>query len=309
MGRRSLALLILLAGAGPAHDIPLRAARWIAPDRDAVALLSSEPSECLRLPKEPGQALSVEIGRAAFRDPLLLGGQAARQGLSCNSCHRSGRGNPDFVFPGLSGAPGTADVTSSLMSSHRGDGVDNPKPIPDLSGPRERLRVRQGVDGFVHGLIAQEFDGADPPPRVVAGLVAYVGALAPVNCPKDASVPTTLAARLDDVRRAVRAADGALFLGDAAAARSMLSAARSMLGGLDERYAGDGLSEHRAAIRIASLALAAIPLAKPDEAHARIAAWLASEPGWTEPLGRYEARSLFNPVRLRATVSRSDPAR
>ncbi|MGF7473737.1 hypothetical protein WFJ45_23635, partial [Salmonella enterica subsp. enterica serovar Minnesota] len=73
---------------------------------------------------------SARIGRAAFNSPLLLGGQAARAGLSCASCHRNGRGNPDFHFPGISGAPGTADVTASLLSSHRGDGQFNPKPIP-----------------------------------------------------------------------------------------------------------------------------------------------------------------------------------
>src|SRR5687768_90851 len=71
------------------------------------------------------------------------------------------RGNPDFLFPGLSGAVGTADVTSSIMSSHRGDGTINPKPIPDLAGPpAERIVSRaaesRALESFIRGLIVEE---------------------------------------------------------------------------------------------------------------------------------------------------------
>lgn len=93
---------------------------------------------------------------AGFASPCPAsggGGQAARAGLSFESCHRSGRPHPQFLFPGASGAPGTADVTASLFSSHRGNGRDDPVPIPDLSGPRARLAP------FIHGLVTQEFDG------------------------------------------------------------------------------------------------------------------------------------------------------
>ncbi len=305
MGRFSLLLLILLGGAASPGDVPLREAQWIAPGRDIVALLTREPSECLRRTRDPVAATSIEIGRAAFRNPLLLGGQAARVGLSCNSCHRSGRGNPDFVFPGLSGEPGTADVTSSLMSSRRGDGIDNPKPIPDLSGPRDRLKVHDGIDGFVHGLIVEEFDGIAPPPRVVAGLVAYVGGLSAGACPAAATVPVTLMARLEDVRRAVRAADAALYVGDAATAKVMLSSARSMLGMIDERFANPALGDHREALERASAALAAIPVGDPEEGHRRISVWLAAQRRWAGPLLRDEPMTLFNPDRVRSNpVSR-----
>ena len=145
--RRTGALALLAASFGTlaaaeAADVPLRALRWIAPTADP-AVLTRAPHECVRAPRAPDQALLVEVGRAAFRTPVVLGGQAARAGLSCDSCHRNGRGNPDFRFPGVSGAPGTADVTSSLFSSHRGNGVDDPKPIPDLGGPKAALKVSQ----------------------------------------------------------------------------------------------------------------------------------------------------------------------
>ena len=116
---------------------------WVARGADPARALGSVPTECLKLPADPALAAKVEVGRAAFRTPVLLGGQAARAGINCETCHRDGRTNPDFLFPGVSGAPGTADVTNSLFSTHRGNGIDDPKPIPDLSGPKAQLKVDQ----------------------------------------------------------------------------------------------------------------------------------------------------------------------
>ena len=79
-------------------------------------------------------------------------------------------------------------MTDSLFSSHRGDGIDNPKPIPDLSGPKAALKIDQAgegraLEGFIHGLVTQEFDGPEPTPAVLDGLAAYVRALSPDACP------------------------------------------------------------------------------------------------------------------------------
>ena len=179
---------------------------WVAADVDATRAFATTPAECLRQAPDSTTAQAIEVGRAAFRTPTLLGGQAARARLTCESCHRSGRDNPDFSFPGASGAPGTADVTLSLFSSHRGNGVHDPRPIPDLSGPRDRLKVGAlDAPDFIRGLIVEEFDGAPPTPATVAGLAAYVGALSPDACPRDARTPVTLSAALDDTRRALLA--------------------------------------------------------------------------------------------------------
>src|SRR5688572_23957195 len=136
----AVALALLLGGAGASGMIPIREVRWLPSDR-LLQALSREPAECLAWPGAAAERRSVAIGRIAFRAPLLLGGQAARAGMSCAACHRNGRGNPDFLFPALSGAPGTADVTSSLMSSKRGDHIVNPKPIPDLGGAKSTLNI------------------------------------------------------------------------------------------------------------------------------------------------------------------------
>jgi hypothetical protein len=289
---------VALAAGAP----PLQAMRWAAADTDPVALFASTPTECLRTPTDPAKARSVEIGRAAFRTPLLLGGQAARAGLSCEGCHQGGRGNPAFLFPGASGAPGTADVTLSLFSSRRGNGVHDPRPIPDLSGPRAALKVPPAdLPGFIRGLVVEEFDGAEPAPAVLQGLVDYVAALDPAACPASPREPVTAGTLLADARRAVRVASGA----DPVTAVLMLGAARSRLRLIDERFAG--LTGVQAKLAKADDGLAALQAAR--RAHAnpidgQAARWLKSSIPLERQLARVEARSLFNPERLAAGSNR-----
>src|SRR5829696_3684319 len=151
------ALPLLLAAAGDVPELPIKEARWLAPSR-LVEGLTTQPAECFQPPKAPVERTSAAIGRVAFRAPLLLGGQGARAGLSCASCHRNGRGNPHFTFPSLSGHPGTADVTSSLMSTTRGDSTFNPKPIPDLAAASfqvSRDADKAELKNFIRGLIVE----------------------------------------------------------------------------------------------------------------------------------------------------------
>lgn len=309
MGRRRrrqaalVASLTFAAGLALAADAPpLQAMRWAPADADVVALFSSTPTECLRMPRDAAQARSVEIGRAAFRTPLLLGGQAARAGLACESCHQGGRGNPTFQFPGASGAPGTADVTLSLFSSHRGNGMHDPRPIPDLSGPRAALKQPPAkLPGFVRGLIVEEFDGAEPTQAALQGLVAYVAALDPAACPAQAREPVTAALLLSDARRAVRAASAA----DPATAVLMLGAARSRLRLIDERFVG--LAGPRARLAKADEELEALQEAvrsRGKTVDRQAGDWLRHSVWLEGELARYEARSLFNPDRLAGRQNR-----
>jgi hypothetical protein len=251
--------LILLLGAGAdVSRLPLREARWLAP----AALyrgLTRAPPECFARPADPAEQRRAEIGRIAFQAPLLLGGQAARAGLSCASCHRNGRGNPDFLFPGLSGAPGTADVTASLMSSHRGDGRFNPKPIPDLGGARAKLKVsrdpdKRELESFIRGLVVEEFDGPEPSAAVLDGLAAYVRALRPEACGRK-EVRIGLSSRLAMVDRAVE-----LGLDESGETRRLLlAAARSQLGAIDERFAISGGEPARFILRDSGRAIGSGP--------------------------------------------------
>ena len=311
---RALALFATLAtgSAALAADVgpPLRAMRWVPATADPARAVATAPAECLLLPRDRDALLSVEVGRAAFRTPVLLGGQAARAGLSCENCHRAGRDNPDFQFPGASGDPGTADVTLSLFSSHRGNGIHDPKPIPDLAGPRDKLKVAPAdLPKFIHGLIVEEFDGPEPTPTVLNGLADYVRALQPAACRKAARVAVTASTLLDDARRALGAARAELARGDRPTAVVMIAAARARLGLIDERYADQSVPRER--LRAADAALAdlqsAVRQARPD-APATLDKWLVASHPFEAALRADEPRSLFNPARLSQAANRRLPA-
>ena len=296
-------------------DTPIRGLEWVAKTADPARALGSVPTECLKIPADPALAAKVEVGRAAFRTQVLLGGQAARAGVNCETCHRNGRTNPDFAFPGISGAPGTADVTSSLFSTHRGNGIDDPKPIPDLSGPKGKLKVDQDpgqtkLEPFIHGLITEEFDGPEPTPAVLAGLAAYVRALNPAACPARARQPLDVALLMSDARRALKAAQAETAAGDDATAILMVASARSRLGLIDERYAAPSLAKPRADLRAASARLAAIQAALRDrrpDAGPGLTAWLAGSRSLEAELAAKEPQSLFDPARLAAAAKRRLP--
>lgn len=302
--RRRPGLLIAFAAAAVAATTPppLHALRWVAPGADGARILTKRPVECLAAPKAPGEAYLVEVGRAAFRTPLVLGGAAARTGVECETCHRNGRTNHDFHLPGLSGAPGTADVTSFLFSPKRGDNIFDPRPIPDLGGPKSALKVSQApgspdLERFIHGLVTEEFDGAEPPPAVLAGLAAYVRALSPAACAPQAIEPLRVEADAENARRAVRASLAALSNNDRATAMVMVGAARTALGDIAERYAAPGLASDVGRLRVADLGLAAaigdIRRADPG-ARLALETWLARSDDWTHALAADEARSLYD---------------
>ena len=289
---------LLLAGA-VADSIRLRGERWLAPGK-RVAALTSQPRECL---DPTADARLAAIGRAAFRDPLLLGGQGARVQLSCATCHPSGRSNPAFLLPELSDRPGTADVTSSLMSSHRGNGVFDPKPIPDLtaSGKVSRDPASPALATFVHGLITEEFDGNEPPPLAFKGLLAYLRALR--ACRPDEREPITVDAAIADTQAAMRAASDALSLGDRPAARLMIGAARMTLGSIDERYAMPTIERDRAAIAAADRQLLALQLAldRGENIAPRLASWRFPQ-ALAERLRRDAPRSLYESAVLASSI-------
>ncbi len=311
-GRRSRPLIgVFVAigcvfGAARAAEGPLRAMRWMAPGANHLRTLGERPAECLKRPETRDVAYSVEIGRAAFRTPLLLGGQAARAGVACETCHEGGHTNPEFLFPGVSGAPGTADVTNSLFSSHRGDGVDNPKPIPDLGGPRARLKVSQDLRGraletFIHGLVTEEFDGPEPTPAVLGGLADYVRHLQPQACPRRAVEQVIAGVYIADARRAVTAAGKAFARKDRATAAFLATAGRAQLGLLYERYDTPSLTEDRANLQRADheLAVAAEAARAGDPMTGKLLnTWLGRSLAWGAQLQRDEPRSLFNVKRL-----------
>jgi hypothetical protein len=189
------------------------------------------------------------------------------------------------------------------MSSHRGNGVFDPKPIPDLTRPGKVSRDLNNPDlrRFIHGLVVEEFDGAEPPARVLDGLTTYVRHLRSEACPTASNQDLRAAVYVDDARRATAAALAAWRDGDRATARLMLAGARAALGLIDERFVLPALEKDRQALRNADLGLAAIQQAL-DRAEpnvdARLAAWNAALADWAARILDDEPLSLFNPERL-----------
>jgi cytochrome c553 len=266
--------------------------------------LTREPAECLAWPRDAQRSRAVAIGRVLFRSPLLLGGQAARAGLSCASCHRNGRTNPHFHFPGISGEPGTADVTASLMSEKRGDDIFNPKPIPDLGGDPKKLKVKgtPRLRGFIHGLIAEEFSGPEPSPAALDSIAAYVSALSPAACNAGSKIPITLGSRLADVDSAVALAAKVYANGDRETGRDLLAAARSTLGAIDERFQLPGLAASREQLKNASADLFNLQEARSPAMWAK---WRRDWPQRKRALRSAEPRSLYNPQVLRKALAGS----
>ena len=310
-GQRRTRLLIvaglfLLCGAAGRPGLPIKEGRWLK-SSDIVGDLTRLPPECLAWPRDKQNRQQIAVGRALFRSPLLLGGQAARAGLSCASCHRNGRGNPHFHFPGISNEPGTADVTASLMSEHRGDGTFNPKPIPDLAGEPAKLKIsrdpkKDDLKRFIRGLIVEEFDGPEPSQAALNSIAAYVRALSPAACTKSAGVSITLNSMLRNVDSAVLLAAGAYADGDYATGRALLAAARSVLGSIDERFQLSGLEATRSHLRAADGVLFKLQQARGPGPWNQ---WKRDWPRHKRALRSAERRSLFNPAVLRRLLAAS----
>ena len=195
------------------------------------------------------------------------------------------------------------------MSSHRGNQVFDPRPIPDLALPGKVSRDPSdpALRRFIQGLVVEEFDGAEPPPRVLDGLAAYVRALDRVACRGEA-LPIALADQLDEFARAGAAARAALATGDRPAARLMIAAMRTTLGQIDERYPGQRFEAHRRALRTADRDLLAIQhaLDRGDPgAMPRLDQVAQRTENWAAVLRRDERWSLYNVEKLGASLAAS----
>jgi hypothetical protein len=292
----ALAALMLVGAAAPSEHL-LREQAW-TPDTDVRAFLE-EPSECLA-----SRDVAVETGRALFRSPALLGGPAARAGLSCNSCHTGGTRNAHFLMPELTDRAGAADVTSEWSSTVRGDGVANPVEIPDLFGVTFRPAFGHARDPslehFVRGVMVEEFQGQEPSAQVTASVLAYLSALDHGECRRGvADVNLSFAA--DNVRRALAAAEQS----DPASARLLLLAAQDAMGRIAERLPARAFGGERRRLERLSRELGQM---RRDNVQALMADRL---PGWRERfdtavarIARLEERTYFNEATLRAALER-----
>lgn len=295
----AFAALVLTSAAAPAALL-LREQGWTAPGETLAHDLTHAPGECLA-----ARTPQTEIGRALFRSPALLGGPAARAGLSCNACHSDGGANARFLLPELTDRPGHADVTSEWASKVRGDGALNPLPIPDLANVSRHQtfgHLREpSLDVFVRSVIVDEFQGEPPPPQAFEGMMAYLRALRLDACPA-AEGAITLASAADDVRRTVDAAESA----DRETSRLLLLAGQDAIGRIVERLPPARFARDRRTFENLSRELGAL-----RNAEDLSAATAAALPGWrvrfdaaVTRVSRREARTYFNEATLRAALQR-----
>ena len=281
----------------------IRSLRWVAEGTDEVAFLTTLPAACETQPASPGQAAQRYLGKIAFESPALLGGTPARMELSCASCHRNGRGNPDFFLESVSDKPGTADVTSSVMSKVRGDGNFNPVVIPDIAmRDGKQIKDRKGPEfrAKVRGLVVEEFDGQEPPPYVFDALVAYLDSLDPSACmPGAPSERAFLTRDFSAAEAAYNAASDPSL--DQASKLFYLRVSRFALGRIYERFVGPELAAQRRELLTFSNGIGQVAEATRT---GRAATFL--EPDWIgllERLGDGAAKSLYDPNAIRAAFA------
>ena len=293
------ALLFCAAAAPSSAPVALRAQAWTAPGEARAHHLTHTSGECLAQ-----TSADIEIGRALFRSPGLLGGPAARAGLSCEACHSSGRINVRFLLPELTNRVAAVDVTSEWASKVRGDGAMNPVDIPDLVDVGARAALGRARDpslgNFVRGVIVEEFQGQPPAEQALAGLIAYLRALNSAACPT-AEAQVTLATAAADVRRALAAAQTA----DVPTASALLLAGQDAVGRIVERLPRRSFARERRRFETLARELGALRNADDQDAAmgAHLPAWRTRFDAVVRRLSRHERRTYFNEATLRRALA------
>jgi cytochrome c peroxidase len=121
----------------------------------------------------------IALGDMAFDSPFIFGEPARSLEVSCNTCHNKSITNPKLFIPGLSSRRGGMDVSNSFFAPHANNGHFDPLDTPDLRGIR--FTAPYGRNGrfaslreFTRNVIVNEFNGAEPDPIVLDGMIAYM---------------------------------------------------------------------------------------------------------------------------------------
>ncbi len=233
---------------------------WLAATTDRITALTREPVSCLLPARDTVHATQIRAGELVFGSSALLGGQAAKAQMSCSSCHRNGRGNPDFLFAGVSGAAGTADVTSGVFGKLRADDTFNPVAIPDLALPDGQDQVDRhdiaALTAFVHGQIEEEFSGAIPPEPVMVALTTYLKAIDMTACSATENRSISWQDDWDDAIDAIIFSEQAFANDDGPVAKFYVRSARASLARLYARYIADDHADIRSRLVVLSRSIA-----------------------------------------------------
>jgi hypothetical protein len=182
MGVLALAILASLAGTARADSFDERSV-WLPGAETLAGALKTRPRRYLDLsPLSAERRARVRLGAVLFRAPQVLGLEARRIGMSCETCHSRGHVNAGLFLPGLSSRNGTVDLTSKAFHRPADDGRFNPLRIPSLRGaagtaPYGHRGRFPTIAAFARHVIVDEFGGRGPSRIVLQAIAAYVGAL------------------------------------------------------------------------------------------------------------------------------------
>ena len=159
-------LFLCLAGAaGEAHTNP-------------IVLDQGSPVSLLTERHVTDKTVLISLGELAFKSEVLL--EASRSfgvHVSCDSCHPDGGTTKLLFIQGLSGKPGTIDITNRAMTLYE-DGSFNPVNVPSIFGARHTPPYsRSGnfptLRDFTRFVVVEEFGGIEPGALTLDALVAY----------------------------------------------------------------------------------------------------------------------------------------
>lgn len=128
---------------------------------------------------DESETVLIALGDMAFDSPYIFGEPARSLGMSCTVCHNKGVTNPKLFIPGLSAVGGGMDVSNSFFAPHANNGHFDPLDTPDLRGirflaPYGRNGRFASLREFTRNVIVNEFNGAEPDPLVLDGMIAYM---------------------------------------------------------------------------------------------------------------------------------------
>ncbi len=301
-----------LAASSPAFspaaaDEILTELKWLSVDADRVEHLTTFVPEPIS--EDDFGTYEFELGRLAFRSPGLLGGVAAREGLTCQTCHMNGRSNPNFFLAGLSSDPGTVDTTTAVFSEVLGDGTFNPIEIPTLvgiteSGPYGHDGREPSLEAFTRTVIVDEFAGREPDPVIFDAVITYISALKDqLQQPRHSF---NLQSQFLDLERSLLVLEQAVRKDDREVALFVIFAIRSHFGRIAERLPGQELAQERDYIQQWSGELRSIrdllDAGDGAGANAELGEWHRKYVSQRIEVVKAAEKSLFNLEKLRAAL-------
>ena len=128
---------------------------------------------------DESETVLIALGDMGFDSPFIFGDPAQSLRISCNTCHNKSITNPKFFVPGLSSRPGGMDVSNGFFAPHANNGHFDALDIPDLRGirftaPYGRNGRFDSLREFVRNVIVNEFNGPEPDPVLMDGIIAYM---------------------------------------------------------------------------------------------------------------------------------------